>query len=73
MYSSDIRVYQVAEVVGAGNDGLVDLFVSIEHLLNHLDINTNIPTTIAMTEMLVKILVELFSVLALVTEQIEQG
>jgi hypothetical protein len=66
-------VYQVAEVVGAGNDGLVDLFVSIEHLLNHLDINTKIPPTIAMTEMLVKILVELFSVLALVTEQIKQG
>ena len=63
---------QVAEVVGAGNDGLVDLFVLIGHHLHYLDINTKIPPTIAMTEMLVKTLVELFRILALVTKQIKQ-
>ena len=54
-------------------DALVDVFESIDHFLNRLDIYTKIPPTVAMTEMVVKILVELLSTLALSTEQIKEG
>lgn len=51
---------------------LVDLLESIEHFLKRLDIYLNIPPTPAMTAIFVKILVELLSVLGLVTKQIKQ-
>ena len=54
-------------------DALVDVFESIDHFLNRLDIYTKIPPTVAMTEMVVKILVELLSTLALSTKQIKEG
>jgi hypothetical protein len=45
----------------------------VEHFLNRLDIYTKIPPTVSMTEMIVKILVELLSILALATKQLQQG
>ena len=56
-------------------DALVNLFESIEHFLNRLDIyiNLEIPPTVAMAEMVVNILVELLSTLALATKQLQQG
>jgi hypothetical protein len=58
-------------------DTLIDLFESIEHFLNRLEIYTKIdPSTDAMTEMsemIVKLLVELLSTLALATKQIKEG
>ena len=51
----------------------MDVFESIDHFLNRLDIYTKIPPTDAMTEMVVKILVELLSTLALATKQIKEG
>ena len=54
-------------------DLLLDLFESIENFLRRLDIYTKIPPTVAMTDMVIKILVELLSILALATKQIEQG
>jgi hypothetical protein len=56
-------------------DALVNLFESIEHFLNRLDIyiNLKIPPTVAMAEMVVNILVELLSTLALATKQLQQG
>jgi len=53
-------------------DALVDLLESIEHFLNRLNIYTRIPPTPAMDEIVVKILVELISMLALVTEELRQ-
>jgi hypothetical protein len=41
--------------------------------LQRLDIYTTIPPTTPMTDILVKWLVELLSILALVTKQVEQG
>jgi hypothetical protein len=66
-------VYQAVKDVGASYDALVDLFESIEHFLNRLEIYTKIPPTVAITEIIVKILVELLSTLALATKQIQQG
>ena len=54
-------------------DALVDLLGSIEHFLNRLNIYTLIPATSAMNEIVYKILVELISMLALVTKKLKQG
>jgi hypothetical protein len=51
---------------------LVDLLEAIEHFVNRLNIYTQIPPTPAVDEMVVKILVELLSILALVTEELNQ-
>ena len=54
-------------------DALVDIFECIENFLRRLGIYTDIPLPPAMTEMVIKIMVELLSVLALATKQINQG
>ena len=69
----NIQTYQAVKGITDSYDSLVDLFESIEHFLNRLDIYTKIPPTVAMNEMLVKILVELLSTLALATKQIKEG
>jgi hypothetical protein len=43
------------------------------NFLKRLEIYTTIPPTPAMTDIIVKIMIELLSVLALATKQIEQG
>ena len=57
----------------ASYDALVDIFECIENFLRRLKIYTEIPPTLAMNEMVIKIMVELISVLALATKQINQG
>jgi hypothetical protein len=60
--------------VRASYDTLVDVFECIENFLSRLKIYTEIEEpTPAMTEMMIKIMVELLSVLALATKQINQG
>jgi hypothetical protein len=59
--------------VRASYDALVDIFECIENFLRRLAIYTDIPPTPAMTEMVIKIMVEIITVLALATEQINQG
>jgi uncharacterized membrane protein len=59
--------------VRASYDTLVDVFECIETFLSRLKIYTEIEPTPAMTEMIIKIMVELLSVLALATKQINQG
>jgi hypothetical protein len=56
-------VYWTVEGVIDEHDALIELFESIEQLLNRLDIYTEIPPTVAMAEaeMAVKILVELLA------------
>ena len=64
---------QEAKYVRESYDALVDIFECIENFIRRLDIYTEIPPTPAMTEMVIKIMVELLSVLALATKQINQG
>jgi hypothetical protein len=52
---------------------LVDLLESFESILKHLDIFAKVPHTPAMTEAVVKTLVELLSILGLVTKLVRQG
>ena len=66
------QLYQAVKDVSTSYDALIDLLESFELFMNCLDIYTRIPTTGAMTEIIVKIMVELISILALVTKQIKQ-
>jgi hypothetical protein len=66
-------MYQAVEGVLDDYDTLADLLESVEHFLNRLDIYNKIPPTVSMTEMIIKILVELLSILALATKQLQQG
>ena len=68
-----LQTYQAVKGVLDDYDTLADLLESVEHFLNRLDIYTKIPPTDGMTEMLIKILVELLSILALATKQLQQG
>lgn len=63
---------QAAKGVISSCDALVDLLESIEHFVSRLDIYTRIPPVPAMDEIVVKILVELISMLALVTKELKQ-
>jgi hypothetical protein len=69
----DIQTYQAVKGVLDDYDTLADLLESVEQFLNRLDIYTKIPPTVSMTELIVKILVELLSILALATKQLQQG
>ncbi|KAH8984375.1 hypothetical protein EDB86DRAFT_3084585 [Lactarius hatsudake] len=61
-----------ASDVSSSYDSLVDLFECLGNFLKRLQIYTSIPLTPSMTDIIVKILVELLSVLALATKQVQQ-
>ena len=73
LHTSDIWKYQTAIGVSSSYDSLVDLFECLGNFLKRLEIYTAIPFTPLMTDITVKILVELLSVLALATKQVQQG
>jgi hypothetical protein len=52
---------------------LLELLESIEHLLRHLDIYTQISPTPAMDDMMVKIMVEILFTLAVTAKELKQG
>ena len=68
-----IRDLQEAKYVRESYEAIVDIFECIENFLRRLTVYTDIPLTLAMIEMVVKIMVELLSVLALATKQINRG
>jgi hypothetical protein len=59
--------------VKASYDAIVDIFECIENFLGRLRIYAEMPPTPTMTEMVIKIMIELLSVLALATKQVNQG
>ena len=65
--------YQAVKGVLDDYDTLADLLESVEHFLNRLDIYTKIPPSVSLTEIIIKILLELLSILALATKQLQQG
>ena len=70
---SDPRASPQAAKGVTNHDELADLLESIEHLLKPLEIYAEIPHTPTMDEMVVYIIVELLSILALTTKDLEQG
>jgi hypothetical protein len=64
---------QAASGVSSSYDALVDLFECLGNFLKRLEIYTRMPPTPMMTDIIVKIMIELLSVLALATKQVEHG
>ena len=64
---------QAASGVSLSYDALLDLFECLGNFLKRLEIYTTIPPTPITTDIVIKIMVELLSVLALATKQINQG
>lgn len=58
--------------MNASQDMLVDLFERIESVFKRIDSYTELKPSDAMTDMMVKIMVEVLSVLAIVTVEIKQ-
>jgi hypothetical protein len=69
----DALARQAASGVTSGYDAVLDLFECLGNFLKRLEIYTTIPPTPIMTDIIVKIMIELLSVLALATKQINQG
>jgi hypothetical protein len=67
----DNQILKAAKGVSTSCDPIIDLFECFEHFLDHLKLLTKIPP--AMGELLAKIIVELLGVVALATQQINQG
>ena len=58
--------------MNASQDMLVDLFERIEGFFKRIESHTELKPSEAMTDMMVKIMVEVLSVLAIVTVEIKQ-
>jgi hypothetical protein len=67
----DNQILKAAKGVSTNYDAIIEIFECFEHFLDHLKVFTKI--TSAMGELLAKIMVEMLGVLALATQQINQG
>ncbi len=59
--------------VDASQDVLIDLFEHIGNFFKRLELYVEVPPTAAMTDMIVKIMVEVLSILATATSEIQQS
>ena len=69
----DTRDLQAAKDTSANHDKLIDLFGGIEHFFHRLEIYTGITPTTAMTNMIVEIMVEVLTILAIATKEVQRG
>ena len=67
------RLCQAASGVTSSYDALLELFECLGNFLKRLEIYITIPPTTTMSDIIIKIMIEVLSVLALATKQIEQG
>ena len=68
-----LTFFKAAKDVEASQDVLVDVFERIENFIKRLESYTEVPPTAAMTDVTVKIMVEVLSILAISTKEINQG
>jgi hypothetical protein len=73
VHPCDMQAHQAVKDVSISYDPLVKLLELIEHFISCINIYTTVPMTGPMAEIIVKIMVELLSILALVTKQINQN
>jgi hypothetical protein len=59
--------------VSASHDTLIDIFDRIENFFQRLAIYTEVAPTPEMIDIIVKIMVEVLTILGIVTKQIKQG
>jgi hypothetical protein len=70
---NDASISQAAKDVNASQDMLVDLFERIGRFFKRLVSYTERTTSEGMTDMMVEVMVEVLSVLAIVTVEIKQS
>ncbi|KAF8265374.1 hypothetical protein EI94DRAFT_1702539 [Lactarius quietus] len=64
---------QTVQDVRAGKDALLDLFSRIEYFFKRLEKYTHVRPSAAMKSIIVEIMVEVLSILGIVTKEIKQG
>ena len=69
----DTQDTQAAKDASASQDKLVDIFNRIERFFRRLEIYTSVTPTMAMSDMIVEIIVEVLTVLAIVTVEVKRG
>ena len=69
----DTQGSQAAKDVSGGRDKLIELFNRIEHFFRRLEIYTGITPTTAMTDIIITIMVEVLTILAIVTKEVKRG
>jgi hypothetical protein len=69
----DAQGYQAAKDVAASQETLIEVFERVENFIRRLKTYDNVPHTEALTEIIVKIMVEVLSILAIATKEIELG
>jgi hypothetical protein len=52
---------------------LIDIFERIENFFKRLESYTEVPPTAALTDVFVKVMIEVLSILAIATEEINRG
>ena len=72
-YLGDTLIFQAVKDVRASQDALVDLFGRMEYFFKRLEAYIEIRPTAVMTDIIVKIMVEVLSILGIVTKEIGQG
>ena len=63
---------QAASAVSASRDLLLGLFERIENIFRRLEVYIDVPRTPGMTDAIVKVMVEILSILAIATKEINQ-
>jgi hypothetical protein len=63
----------VANDTSASREKLVDILKRIERFFRRLEIYTEITPTTAMTDIIVEIMVEVLTILAIATKEVERG
>ena len=64
---------QAAKDTSTGQEKIIDIFNRIEHFFRRLEIYTFLTPTAAMTDMIVEIMVEVLTILAIVTTEVKRG
>ena len=64
---------QAVNDTSTGKDHLIELFNRIEHFFRRLEIYTGITPTTAMADLVIEIMVEVLTILAIATKEVERG
>jgi hypothetical protein len=69
----DAYIFQAAKDVHASQDTLLDVFKHIEIFFRRLEVYAEVQPTPEMMDIIVNIMVEILSILAIATKEINQG
>jgi hypothetical protein len=69
----DTHGSQAAKNASSSRDKLIDLFNRIEHFFGRLEIYTGITPTTAMRVIIIDIMVEVLTILGIVTKEVKSG